>query len=124
MLEKTYAETLATLEEVVAEAGEDFKYQDHYGNLCHYSVDGEPACIVGRVLAKWGVLPESADSRAEGPTVGMFSSELLGHLEKLGILKVDEASNRLLQEAQYAQDGTFKEPLTWGGVIEYAKGIV
>lgn len=120
MITKTYDETLATLREVVAEAGEDFVYQRRYGNDCLYSVNGEPACIVGRVLAKWGVDLTRMDSEydgEEGSTMkGVFAPSLLVQLEREGELEVDDKSRALLREAQSRQDAE----CSWGESLRCA----
>ena len=118
MITKTYDETLATLCEVVAEAGEDFVYQDHYGEACYYSVKGEPACIVGRVLAKWGVdlTPMDSEYTGAGAMIGLYAGALLGHLRLMGVLEVDDLSASLLREVQIGQD----TEETWGDALSEA----
>lgn len=122
MITKTYDETLATLREVVAEAGEDFVYQDHYGDMCYYSVDGEPACLVGRVLAKWGVDLTPMDSASTGMStlVGLFAGALLDELRVMGVLEVDDPSVSLLWEAQTGQDNGE----TWGNALSEALAYI
>lgn len=123
MITKTYDETLATLREVVAEAGEDFVYQQKYGETCYYSVMGEPACIVGRVLAKWGVDLTRMDSSVEaieGNLAGLFANGLLIRLRTEGVLGVEEDGVKLLKLAQASQDGEF----TWGESLSRAQDEV
>lgn len=123
MITKTYDETLATLREVVAEAGEDFVYQQQYGEACYYSVNGEPACIVGRVLAKWGVDLTRMDSSAvvdDGNLSGLFANGLLIRLRTEGVLDVGQDGVKLLKLAQARQDGE----CTWGESLSRAQNDV
>lgn len=122
MITKTYDETLATLREVVAEAGEGFVYQDYYGDMCYYSVDGKPACLVGRVLAKWGVDLTPMDSASAGMStlVGLFAAPLLNRLEEEGVLEVDGLSASLLGEVQALQDNEER----WGDALRGALAYI
>lgn len=122
MITKTYDETLATLREVVAEAGEDFVYQDHYGESCYYSIDGEPACFVGRVLAKWGVdlTPMDSEYTGAGAMIGLFAGALLDHLRLMGVLEVDDLGVSLLWEVQTGQDNGE----AWGKALSEALAYI
>lgn len=43
------------IEAVVAEYGEDYRYEAPGGGSCVYLHEGEPSCIVGQVMSRLGV---------------------------------------------------------------------
>ena len=40
----------AELDRIQEELGADWKYREHY-EVCRYGIDGQPACLVGRIFA-------------------------------------------------------------------------
>lgn len=89
----TSAEIVEHLAAVVDEVGAEFVYHDKYGQICEYTRNGEPACIVGRVFARLGI---DVPALPNGP---------------LGMLVVDEwvrftepGAYSVLGIAQQAQD--------------------
>jgi hypothetical protein len=99
-------QVLATLDDVVTEAGEDFHYE-RTGGTCYYIRDGQPDCLAARVLARLGMSTEALshyENRA-CDSMGVFfpASHPLAP-------PVDAAALYTLRAAQWLQD---KEH-TWG----------
>lgn len=128
---------LALLEQVVEEAGPDYRYQyteqeieafrawylppdesyDINSIMCKYVDDGAPRCIVGKVLAKWD--PEGWTSlhtvKANGPAdaLGAFwDRDAEGYSEHITM-----SAATVLREAQLSQDRG--EP--WATAMQAAK---
>lgn len=105
---------LQLLEEVVAEKGEDYIYPDQY---CVYVKEGQPACIVGHVFDRLGVLDRgwAADHTA---VTGLFHDEAPVVATKKAI--------KVLDAAQNAQDGAGlgrSGRKTWGQALEEARRV-
>ena len=118
MIQKSAQDALDTLNEIVAEFGADYVYPD-YQNGCHYMIDGEPSCLVGQVLYKWGVdisiLDRDGVYRDES-LYASYSNRVLLHYKDQGILELSPEAKNVLTEAQYNQDsGT-----TWGESVRRA----
>lgn len=102
-IELTYDETVKILREVVAEKGEDYVYpgaakNDIPGARCKYfENDGTPSCIVGHVLARYGLtLEELTDVHNAWTT----PAKLLD----LGLISTTPRVIELLAVAQGKQD--------------------
>jgi hypothetical protein len=128
MIKLTKDSVLKALDEVIAEYGEDYVYQqsnDSDTPSCLYaklSEDGEavPDCIVGHILAKHGVDmgPMVYDKRTltgrELSTGQAYS--VLSHMAHAGLVKYDGSVSKALTGGQSLQD----HGATWG---EAAKDI-
>jgi hypothetical protein len=117
MIELTYSKTVAILDSLVAEFGEDYVYKRPAGGDCVYVHDGAPSCIVGHLLARVGVPLErlsEADRAAYGG--GLSAGVLLNVLSDEGVLRYDHDVSTLLADVQYYQDGgrTWKESVQYG----------
>jgi len=124
MIEITYADALAGLKVIVAEAGADFVYSkrgagETYDGRCVYVWDGEPDCIVGKYLAKVGV-PIDRLRKADSMGFGEPARALLHDLEHQGMIDIEPDAIRLLQETQYHQD----QGRTWGHSLSTAEYTV
>jgi hypothetical protein len=97
-------DALNALRKVVAERGEDFVYE----GSCVYQFEGQPACIVGHVLAH--LLPEWWRS-----TEIVKQNLSAFQLSQCGLATADAAD--ALEAAQVAQD----TGLTWGEALEAAE---
>src|SRR5699024_10319674 len=100
---KTADDFLETAEAVIREMGrEDFVYEppDPYAGCLYCDPEtGDPSCLIGHVLHRWGVL-----EYAEEEMDALFVLE-----EQLGC--ADAELSNLAQEMQSMQD----EGRTWGG---------
>lgn len=124
MIRITFERTNELLDEIVAEFGEDYVYkQGDHG--CIYSYNGQPSCLVGQVLHRYGVdLSETdySDNGEFGPErgkwVGMFAPALLRSLEERGdIAPVGMMTEELLSKVQTRQDGGD----SWGDAVRWAR---
>lgn len=109
---------LDLLAEVVADMGEDYVYPDELREggvegACYYVVNGQPACIIGHVLARAGLLDHPV-------AVGNWNAMRLG----VAGLDVDTAppvttvdAARVLAAAQSTQD----DGDTWGEALRCAQ---
>ena len=96
---------LATLDEVVAETGADYRY-NKAGGSCLYVREAKPDCLAARVLAKLGMATEDLASY-EGNTCDQMVNSHLGGKPKP---PVGAYALYTLRAAQYLQDAG----LTWG----------
>lgn len=120
-IEITRELTATLLEEMVAEAGEDFVYAKRQTNTgapaCRYVWQGEPDCGVGKFLHTLGVpLTELEDADKYNFGGGQPARSLLDRLEQEGVITIDWVSKRALAEFQYSQDmGS-----AWGTALRHA----
>lgn len=109
------------LKAIVAEYGEDFVYQQrdtHFGSHCVYVWQGEPDCIVGKLLHRLGV-PVEQLARGDGEVghpVGLLAGSLVEHLEELGVISAECGVSEILDRAQSRQDSG----RTWGQSVREA----
>ena len=82
-------EVLEHLRAVVAEKGADYVYDEE---ACQYAIDGQPACIVGHVYARFGLLDEETQWSGD-------------RAHKLHISEITAMARRVLRTAQQVQDG-------------------
>ena len=104
-IEITFEEALEGLRGAIALKGADYVYDTHGG--CKYYKNGEPSCIVGHVLAPFGLSPD-ADELPDG--AGVID------LWDAGILRADARTLKLLGTCQEYQDTGD----TWGKSLEIA----
>ena len=100
-------EVLAHLRAVVAEKGADYVYR----GSCVYAIDGQPACIVGHVYARLGLL--DGRTRRSGVEAGMLHQ---------GAIAMSARS--VLRAAQVVQDGDVPPRFgrgTWGEALAAAE---
>lgn len=117
MLHKTLYDAIEAVRETVEAFGEGYVYGEHYDD-CYYSVNGKPACLVGHVLAKWGVLPGDVDSSmcdVKGNRSNLYAGRLLQTMEGRGELNVDYDARTFLSKVQGAQD----RDKSWGGALRH-----
>lgn len=103
------------LEAIVAEYGEDFVYQQRdtlSGSRCVYVWQGEPDCIVGKLLHRLGV-PVEQLARGDGK---LLAGALVEHLEELGVISAEDGVSEILDRAQSRQDAG----RTWGQSVREA----
>lgn len=137
MTKLTTEEVLKALDEAVAERGADYVYERaEHGDQCQYSLDGQPSCIVGHVLAKLdpekfqqvveyeqttgSSFPFYAFDRGDGRNLygDLIASEEFEPGEPTyPTLEVDEKAAEILRIAQREQDGA----RPWGEAVEKAK---
>lgn len=114
--EITVAMVLDTMDEVVAEYGEDYVYNgyDNVGreeggmNCAYLNSDGTPSCLIGHVLLRLGV-PKEQFRTANFCTVGTFA--------EIAHLPVGHAALYVMRKAQAVQD----ERGTWGAALLAAR---
>ena len=94
-------EVLEHLRAVVADKGDDYVYPE---SSCAYSLDGEPACIVGHVYARLGLLPLA---RRNAIAWRMFPD------------LISEKARSALEAAQRVQDARG----TWGEALAAAERV-
>ena len=100
-------EVLEALRAVVAEKGADYVYPHVVGV---YAIDGKPACIVGHVYARFGLLDETTcDSGSPA--------------YKLHRYRISQAGRRALDNAQQEQDGRGAGHGTWGEALAAAEAV-
>lgn len=112
----TREDALRALEEVVAEAGEDYVYQPpNQGLTCVYVADGRPSCLVGRALFRLGVSIETLHwlDREFG---GFYCRDLNDELPEK--IPMDESAAIAFARAQERQDAR----CSWGEALRAAKG--
>lgn len=114
MHEITVETVLSTMEEVVAEFGEDYVYvepgdpeDDSYG--CLYAHEGGPSCLIAHVLTRLDV-PLSELAEYEGNSAIYLAEDLLG---------LSNSVANVLQAAQSEQDTGG----TWGEALDYARDV-
>jgi len=106
----TLEQTLAALEEAVAERGEDYVYDEHDdGGHCVYVKDGRPSCLVGNALVKLGVITVEE--------LVPFETKSANYVTRA--LNAPVAVQAALCRAQAVQDDG--EP--WGAALEQAKRV-
>jgi hypothetical protein len=114
----TYEETLEMLKDAVDLQGEDYVYSTG-GPSCYYAMDGQPSCIVGHVLVEVGVPVEQLTPRfygGAGEYSGGIAEQVLGKLERAGVVEFTRKAKNLLAVAQYHQD----VEIPWGECLELA----
>lgn len=122
----TAVEVTDELNKIVEEYGADHVYErnntDDYAGTCNYaSLDGEPDCIVGHVLARlqpevFAKLVEFENKNTDGDGVRVsFGISNYSDYEELGI-EMEEDARGILSRAQAKQD----RGETWGEAVEYA----
>ena len=100
-------EILKHLRAVVADKGLNYVYSEEG---CLYAIDGQPACIVGHVYARLGLLDQATcDSGTQAYNL---------HTSKITLFGRD-----VLRAAQQVQDGVPGERGTWGEALVAAEGI-
>lgn len=107
---------LEALAHVVQEAGEEYVDPAALGNVgCRYVRDGEPSCIVARVLSHLGVPVEVLRNMdaSFNPQIGYDGK---GVLHEHGVL-LDAYATAALATAQATQDGGG----TWGHALDKAR---
>lgn len=124
----TKTAVLQTLEEIVAETGPDFVYQwrndGGIGSSCTYAdSEGEPSCIVGRVIAKldpelFKAVAEAEERKGSSWSVSAFPDDEFG-TKVCGVptLPASDEVRRILRAAQSTQDGG----RPYGEALENAK---
>lgn len=115
---------LGVMEEIVAEFGADYVYTDHYESCQYVSDEGQPACIVGQVLARLDLpLPDlSGTANVQAWTGRDYNSAIAPFRQPF----TDEA-NQVLRAAQAVQDGDHSSADTdysWGHALELAKAQI
>ena len=97
---------LEHLRAVVAEKGADYVYW----GPCVYAIDGAPACIVGHVYARLGLLDE--DTQWSGAGVNLLHRDAIAR-----------SARSVLRAAQVVQDGDVSrsERGTWGEALAAAE---
>lgn len=87
-----------------------------------YAVNGEPHCIVGRVLAEYGVPVEELERIEEMPAYSlakgqnMWSSTTKGYVHKDGLnIEIEPEALLLLNKVQESQD----ELNNWSETLNY-----
>ena len=100
-------EVLEALRAVVAEKGADYVYPEE---TCQYAIDGAPACIVGHVYARFGLLDEQTQ----------YS---IGKASLLHRYEIARPARLVLQVAQVVQDGEYPPFVrgTWGEALAAAE---
>lgn len=106
---------LPVTEEIVGEQPR-FVYPSGDLGICTYVRNGEPDCIVGRVLHRLGWTVEELESY-DGDGLGTTITHLMDH-EVLEV-EVEPAVYRFLDRLQSEQD--CKTP--WGKALEFAKAV-
>ena len=99
---------LKHLRAVVAEKGADYVYAE---DVCQYAIDGQPACIVGHIYARLGLLDE--DTQWSGVGAGVLHQ---------GAIAMPARS--VLRAAQEVQDGDVQPRFvrgTWGEALAAAE---
>lgn len=106
-----------TLDELVAEKGEDYVYERNEEARCTYVRDGAPSCIVGHLLAKIGVPIEELAQRETRGAGGMIA--LLNEAGFLTTAEWPEAHDveHLLAAVQINQDSQ----IPWGQAVQSAR---
>jgi hypothetical protein len=109
--EKAELEVLAVLralKAVVAEAGDDFVYQQGPSGECYYVVNDQPSCIAAKVLHRLGI-PVDLLRAWEGQRVDLMNYNNFAGSQRPTIDFGNE-SLRVLRSAQLMQD----QGRTWG----------
>lgn len=97
--------------EIIDEVGPDYRYTIHPGiGVCQYVYEGEPDCIVGRILHRHGVSIATL-RKWEGST----AAEMCRVYQGTQPLLTMEAS-QFLDDLQGEQDGG----ATWGSAYSFA----
>ena len=100
-------EILKHLRAVVAVKGADYVYSEE---ACRYAINDQPACIVGHVYARLGLLDQATcDSDTQAWSLHTYEITLFGR--------------DVLRAAQQVQDGVLGERGTWGEALVAAEGI-
>lgn len=123
MIEITADVVTFELEALVNEKGENFIYEQQVDPesgraKCVYVHDGEPSCIVGRVLANLGVPLDRLALADAGP--GTSADMLLNQLRDEDVITIPDGVQLALQEAQSRQD--YRQ--SWGTAVRSAKNIM
>ena len=102
----TYEQATELAEAEIAKEGANYVYPQMEipgGGNCQYFRDGEPSCIVGRILAELDV-PEKALAH------NLPAWRALGLLDSTGFVTADSKAVDFLQELQMRQD----KGMPWG----------
>lgn len=105
---------LRTLKQVVAEAGEDFRYRPGPSGECYYVVNDEPSCLAARVLHRLGVTVSMLRAW-EGEACDLMSVEARSRGTRVP-LNFSTESLTVLRRAQLCQD----QGRTWGDARDRA----
>lgn len=119
----SYAEALETLTDLALE-NPDRTYEQGPDGCMYFELDGSPSCIVGHLFARRGyTYPRLLDAQAElnqrqsedpyGRDRSLNTSDI-DHLVVWGALKVDDATETLLEVTQTYQD----EGTSWADALE------
>lgn len=112
-------EVISTLEGIV-QGKEDFVYYSFEG--CTYQSGGQPDCLIGHALSRWGVSGEtllSLDNCSGGDT-GIAASEVLKLIREEELIAFTADAVTAMDLAQRAQDADE----TWGYALRKAKGEI
>lgn len=119
MIVLTHESVVKGLNALVDEYGYDHVYQGHGTFIqCTYVHDGQPDCIVGKLLHSMGVSLarlERADFN-NGRSVAISASELVRELASEDVITAEWGVDRFLSEVQSHQDSGMK----WGDAVMYA----
>jgi hypothetical protein len=106
---------------LVEQEGEDFVYEgvkQHDGYpKCVYVRNGEPDCIVGRLLANLGVpVDRLVEADEDQYMTGVPAAQLLGELREEGVitLATGEGVANALAQVQHLQDSR----IAWGAAVD------
>ena len=109
MIKVTYDDVVRTMEEVVADAGEDYVYpRAERGDKCVYVHNMRPDCLVGRVLHRLGVSLDLLTYQDNTPAFVLAQQVIDAPTSQV---------LRLLSEAQSHQDAGY----TWGAALFVAR---
>lgn len=106
----------AALVTAIAQKGADYVYPDYAGG-CQYSVDGQPACLVGVAVASLGgeyfnvLAAEEQEQLAVEDGLPLISARSL---------PIERLAKEALQAAQNVQDGGGE----WGRALEEFDRVV
>jgi hypothetical protein len=115
----TVDRTLELLEAEVTELGADFIYERPKGSrICLYVLNGQPSCLIARVLAKMGVPLEvlelmDQDGRTGRYDTGANCDSMINVADDFNITR---AAAHLMLKAQQDQDNSY----AYGDVLSAA----
>lgn len=119
MKKMTADQAMYAIRAAVNERGYDFKYRNVFeGSACRNVVNGEPACLVGLAMWRFGEaygLPENFMLDYQEGTSVLLASRL----KRDGILDVSKKAQLLLRVAQDIQD----ERKSWGDALTEAERV-
>ena len=121
----TVEQVIATLEEVVAEKGEDYVYPTEagYGECFYGNEDGSPSCIVGHVLAKLDPIKYQEFIKFESEENGPFGINENGSSYSFDYPNADEWGSNIVEILSIAQTHQ-DNGATWGEALTAAKSAL